>query len=326
MLKRSFIILLLLFSLIGRAQEFVSPGVSIKSSFGFVFDNDIWNKTDRYYTNGVSFTFTAPFLNKSPLNYILIPVSKQNASYSLYGLRVNHAMYTPTDLVSPGIKPDDRPFASVLSLSEFRVSNNSERFIQYQSEIQFGMIGNYALGEQAQSFIHLITPSEVPEGWTYQIKNDLILNYNFSISKGLVNLSNFEWIVNGGLQLGTLHTNYSLGIKLRAGKLNSYFGSLVPATVWSNEKFQFSFLVESDVKYVFYNGTLQGGVFFNRDSPFIITPEQLTPWVFHHRLGLTVNLKSHQLSIYQNILSPEFKGGLSHKWVGISYKFWFGKN
>ncbi len=325
-MRRIFFILFLLVSIFGSAQELAYDKAPEKSSFGFGFDNDIWNKTDYYYTNGVSFTFTAPFLKKSPLNYILIPFNKYNDTHSLYGLVLKQEMYTPVDLITPAIKPDDRPFASVLYLSEFRVSNNLKKFVQYRSELQLGVIGNYALGEQTQSFIHVITPSEVPEGWDYQIKNDLILNYNFSVSKGLVNLKNFEWIVNGGIQLGTLHTNYSLGIKLRAGKMNSYFGNLVPTTIWSDEKFQFSFLLESNVKYVFYNGTLQGGALFHKDSPFVLTPEQVNPWVFHSRLGLNLNYRSHQLSIHQNILSPEFKGGFSHKWVGISYKFWFGKN
>ncbi len=325
-MRKNLFIIFLLFSFVGRAQELAYQEITDKNSFGFDFDNDIWNKTDYYYTNGVSFTFTAPFLKKSPLNYILIPFNKYNDTHSLYGLELKQEMYTPIDLITPGIKPDDRPFASVLYISEFRLSNNLNKFVQYRSGLQLGVIGNYALGEQTQSFIHVITPSEVPEGWSYQIKNDLILNYNFSVSKGLVNLKNFEWILNGDLQLGTLHTNYSMGIKLRAGKMDSYFGNLVPATVWSDKKFQFSFLLESNVKYVFYNGTLQGGVLFHKDSPFVLSPEQVDPWVFHSRLGVNLNYRSHELSIHQNILSPEFKGGLSHMWVGVSYKFWFGKD
>lgn len=305
------------------AQELVYPKDPGNGSFGFVFENDIWNKTDRYYTNGVAFRLTSPFLKKSPVNNILIPFNKYNTSGSIYGLELKQEMYTPIDLVTPGIKQDDRPFASILYLSEFRIENSIEKFVQYRSELQVGIIGNYALGDKTQSFVHLITPSNVPEGWDYQIKNDLMLNYNFSVSKGLVNLKNFEWIVNGRVQLGTLHTNYSMGIKLRAGKMNSYFGSLVPATVWSDQKFQFSFLLESDVKYVIYNGTLQGGVLFHKDSPFVLTPEQVEPWVFHSRLGVTLNYQKHQLSLYQDILSPEFEGGLSHMWAGISYKFWF---
>ena len=193
-MKIRFFILFLLVSISGSAQELAFSKSPEKSSFGLGFDNDIWNKTDNYYTNGVSFTLTAPFLKKSPLNYILIPFNKYNDTHSLYGLELKQEMYTPIDLVTPGIKPDDRPFASLLYLSEFRVSNNMNRFVQYRSELQLGVIGNYALGEQTQSFIHVITPSEVPEGWDYQIKNDLILNYNFSVSKGLVKLKYFEWI------------------------------------------------------------------------------------------------------------------------------------
>ncbi len=325
MRKYLFIVLFLFSSLTGWPGEPVYLKVPGSSSFGFVFENDIWNKTDRYYTNGVAFQFTSPFLGNSPVNHILIPFNKAKTGNSLFGLELKQEMYTPVDLVSTGIKQDDRPFASVLYLSEFRTENDLETFVQYKSELQLGIIGNYALGEQAQSFVHLITPSNVPEGWDYQIKNDLILNYNFSLLKGLVHLNNFQWMVNGGLQLGTLHTNYSLGMKLRAGKMNSYFGNLIPATVWSDQKFQFSFLLESDVKYVFYNGTLQGGLLFHKDSPFVLSREQVEPWVFSARLGLTLNYQKHQLSLYQNILSPEFEGGLSHMWAGISYKYWFGK-
>jgi len=54
-LKRGSLLLILLFSLIGSAQEFVYPQVPDKNSFGFGFENDIWNKTDYCYTNGVSF-------------------------------------------------------------------------------------------------------------------------------------------------------------------------------------------------------------------------------------------------------------------------------
>ncbi len=198
-----------------------------------------------------------------------------------------------------------------------------DKALRITGSLQLGLIGSLAMGAEVQTFIHYITPSNPPEGWEYQIRNDILLNYNLQVQKGLSLSKHFEWIIESKAQLGSLYTNYQIGTNIRMGKMTGFFNDLIPATVTTDQKFQFDINFGTAVKFVFYDATLQGGVFINGKNIYAIPRDQIESLVLHHFLGVTLNYGRHQLTIQQNFLSSEIKTGMSHKWVGLNYRFWF---
>jgi len=305
------------------AQSEINGRKETASSVAISFANDFWEKTDRYFTNGISFYHTDQFYSKSPLNFLFLPFVKTDKGIQEYGIGIVHNMYTPSNVKDLTLQEKDRPFASYLVLEEYKIWINPETKLRVRSEFQLGLIGSYAFGEEMQSFVHKITPSRAPQGWNKQVENDLLVNYNLYFSKGQIVTKSFEWILNGGLQLGTLYSNYSLGMRFRGGKLNPYFKNLVPASFWQKGKWHFAFSYDIAAKYVFYDASLQGGMIFNKQTEYSLSKDQVIPWVLNQKVGLSIIYRGHEFVIEQNMLSPEFKSGHSHNWLGIQYRFWF---
>ena len=65
------------------------------------YDNDLFQKQDIYYTQGVSLEVVNPLFRKNPINRILISSSKSNANK--YGIRIETAAFTPTSILSDSI-------------------------------------------------------------------------------------------------------------------------------------------------------------------------------------------------------------------------------
>ena len=86
------------------------------------FDNDIFDNTDRYYTNGIRFDFISPFLKQSPLSWLMVPYWGQGVNY--YGVSIGQNMYTPYTTKVGGIHQGDRPYAAYLFIGSFKISND----------------------------------------------------------------------------------------------------------------------------------------------------------------------------------------------------------
>ena len=200
--------------------------LSHERSFRINFDNDVFDNTDRYYTNGVRFDFISPALRQSPLSWLMVPYWGQGINY--YGISILQNMYTPSTTKVGGIQYGDRPYASYLVFGSFKISNDPIKKFRQTSEIDLGVIGPMAFGDFLQKTVHsnLPTNSE-PLGWEYQIQNDLVLNYNLTYEKGLLSSRRVELNLNGTGSLGTLYTNMGGGFQFRAGLMNPYYRFLL---------------------------------------------------------------------------------------------------
>ncbi|MEA1898990.1 MAG: DUF2219 family protein, partial [Bacteroidota bacterium] len=101
------------------------------------------------------------------------------------------------------------------------------------------------------------------------------------------------------------------------------FESLVPASFLQKGEWHFALSYDIAAKYVFYDASLQGGMIFNKHTEYSLSKDQIMPWVLSQTIGLSLIYRGHELMIEQNMLSPEFKSGHSHNWLGIQYRFWF---
>src|SRR4051812_49418585 len=76
--------------------------------FRFSYENDFFQATDRYYTQGIQAELVSPSLQHIPVMRLLIHPHSGSATY---GVAVQHAGYTPTSISSDDILHGDRPFA-----------------------------------------------------------------------------------------------------------------------------------------------------------------------------------------------------------------------
>ncbi len=295
-----------------------------ESFFKINFDNDILDNTDQFYTNGIRFDLISPGLHLFPLSFLMVPYRKGGINY--YGVSVTQNMYTPSTTKIGGILYGDRPYAAYLVFSNFRITNDVVRRIRQTSELMIGVIGPSSQGGFVQKAFHNSVPTNnEPLGWEYQIKDDFLVNYNFTLEKGLLSGRNLELNVSGSGALGTLYDNLSGGMLFRTGRINPYFSSLGLSRKFRNSQnrmknVQAFFYAEAGGKLTGYDATLQGGV-FNRSSVYTISSSGISRFMFNGTVGLAVVYGGIKLEVEQLVISPEFHNGWWHKWVHIGITF-----
>jgi hypothetical protein len=294
--------------------------------FSIRLDNDIFNNTDRYYTNGLYFALISPFLATFPLNRLMVPYWGSGKNY--YGVSLVQNMYTPSTTKQGGIPEGDRPYAAYLYLSTFKITNDIEKRVRLSSELQVGIMGPGSLGEFVQKSFHNSVPTnDEPIGWENQIRNDLLLNYLTDIEKGLLSAPYLEINGWGTGMLGTVYTNLSGGFFIRAGLFNPYFTSLGFSKRSLNRSrglhnAQIYFFLDSGGKLVGYDATLEGGL-FNQESPYSILPDEISRVLLKGSAGLVFSWGGFQVKAEQFLQSPEFKNGLWHRWLSLGTCFSF---
>ena len=313
----------------GRAGENPFPTMielSRESGLTVNFDNDILNYTDRFYTNGIRIDFISPSLHANPVAGLLLPYPKNAVNY--YGLSLVQNMFTPSTTKTGGILYGDRPYAAYLYLSTFKITNDLPRKYRQYSELSLGIIGPGSYGEWVQRSFHNSVPTNhEPLGWEFQIKNDVAANYRIDLDKGIWSGRNAGIITTAGGSLGTLYTHFQGGIHVRAGWFNPWFISPLPMGAAARQglglrSFECTFFIKTAGRVVGYNATLQGGL-FNKSSVYTIPDRQISRFVLRSSAGINLSWRGLGMDVEQFLLSPEYSGGLWHKWVHIALKFSF---
>jgi lipid A 3-O-deacylase len=283
----------------------VSSGKSIRIHY----ENDFFSSSDMYYTQGINLELYHPGLKNSFLRRVLLHLPNSKRKFGIAG---EHLGFTPTSISSPTVILNDRPFAACLMAKMFSVSQDSSRKIQVSSTLSLGVIGPGAGGKQFQSAIHRWINDRQPMGWDHQIKNDLILNYNIGILKGLLNFRHFLLASKASVSAGTLHSNMRGGFILMAGIFENR---------WDHEsikqkKFQVYVYSEPVGSLIGYDATLQGGL-LNRSSVNTISHQEISRVVFQNSSGIVVVIRKLQLEYFQTLITKEFKTGQIHRWGGV---------
>jgi lipid A 3-O-deacylase len=215
-------------------------------TFSLRFENDLFNSTDRFYTNGIKLNWISPDLDwfedmdwikkEGPAqDYVkgiisVLPYKDNENSQRNFSFSLGQMMYTPTDTKTSSLVIDDRPYAGWLYGSLAFHSKNYR--VLNTIEIQGGFTGKWSLAKQAQDFVHTIRGIDKANGWENQIKTEpgimlvydykyrLVPHFKFSGSWGA------DAIINVGGTLGNISTNLNSGIEVRAGwKLPTNFGT-----------------------------------------------------------------------------------------------------
>ena len=280
------------------------------------YDNDLLAGTDQYYTQGIHLEWVSPALAGNPLNRLLM-VSGKDAPR--FGIALEHNGYTPTNIRSDQILYGDRPFAGVILLKGFEASQDVAQRYRLTSSLSLGMIGPVAGAEQIQRMIHRWTNGTDPQGWQYQIRNDLILNYEVGVEKNLLRSRYF--LLNGmaTARLGTFSSRLSAGATLMLGKLPSVMLTAFGGRDVSEKKQQWTvhLYAQPVVHLVGYDATLQGGLVFNRHSSYTLTGREIERLTFQGNAGIVFAMGSFYGEYSQSVVSREFTRGDAHGWGGL---------
>jgi len=287
--------------------------------FRFNYENDFFSASDKYYTQGVHFELVAPRLAYSPVNHLLI---RPRSGYTRYGIGVEHDIYTPANIEKREIQVADRPFASCLILKSFVTNINPLDKTRLSSTLSVGIVGPGAVANELQSWVHRVLPrNSVPQGWSNQVQNDVVINYQVNYEKQLLAWRNiFSLNANAMARLGTLSDKVAAGGTVMLGYFDSPFGGVSKKDILSLRGFRFYAYDHAVLNAIGYDATLQGGV-FNHTNPHTLGANEISRINVLNRFGIVLVYKSVHIEYFQTYLSREFKSGTHHHWGGVQIAF-----
>jgi lipid A 3-O-deacylase len=281
------------------------------------FENDLVTlpNSDRYFTNGINIELQAPFLEQLALNNLMIPYRKN--AHVTYTVGLYQDIFTPADTrVAPHLGKD-RPYASYLLLSYRKSISNVQTKFSLTSEIRLGYLGPHSPGKFLQSLTHETIPTnDPPIGWELQLNSNVIVNYMIKTERALMSRSGLELSYSGVLNVGTLYTDAGAGLSLYAGRFPPFYQ---PDRNDYKNAFRYSFYLHGGASVVGFNALIQGGVF--TENVAALPASHLQRLLLKGEFGLQFGYRSTSVVFAQHFLSPEYKGGLPHKWGRISFYF-----
>ncbi len=254
------------------------------SELQLFIENDMLSHTDRYYTNGIKFGIGVPgdtlaelFCNSAKL--ALAPFTN-DADRLHFGWFAGQNLYTPKKITIAGPQPGDRPWAAWAYIGGVGQRVNRENSKLDTVEIDVGMVGPPALGDQVQTTWHRLIGASRPQGWGNQIPAQPALVVSYVHKEKLrFDTQNLEVIPHAGVTVGNVFTLARAGGIARFGMNMTGFGpdSIEPggamlqntrhaADADSRGKFELYGFVGFDARLVARNIFLDGPLFSNSPS------------------------------------------------------------
>ncbi|NVK40036.1 MAG: lipid A deacylase LpxR family protein [Oceanospirillaceae bacterium] len=214
-------------------------------TYNFYLENDLFSETDRHYTNGIRFSAVSPDID----NYLYdprlprwvrrvndwfeplypVPESRTDEVHRNIVLTAGQLIFTPEDIDRTTLDPDDRPYAAWLYGGVGYHAKTREKLNSV--ELNFGVVGPAALGQEAQDFIHELRGFDKFQGWDHQLKNEPGLQLVYEHKRRIRELPpgtgwGADLIWHDGGSLGNVATYLNAGAELRAGwRLPDDFGT-----------------------------------------------------------------------------------------------------
>ena len=286
-----------------KAQEvdntLLPISIGVQPYFKATYENDLFRTEDFGNTQNIYLEYAHPALNTFFLKKLF---PKLNTATSITGLALEHNVYTPQNLASSVIQNDDYPYASALMLRYFTVRLDTVNHLRLSANIDAGVIGPLAGGKQMQITIHRTTGDVIPQGWDYQIANDVILNYDVNIDKQLLYLPSYLLLsAEAGVQVGSLKTNAKIGLNVMVG----FFDNPFENRVTNRKKKQAYFYNTVQFYGIAYNATLQGGL-LNNGSVYAIESNNIERFQLKNIFGIGLNFGSYTVSYYNIMYTKPF--------------------
>lgn len=201
----------------------------VGEAFGFSIENDArilgGPGSDQAYSNGFKFSYLynedhVPEWAHSTVSQIDYFKTKINKTQVNFGLSLAQQLYTPANVGSSQFIPDDRRYAAWTYLGFSAQIKTEERADLL--ELDLGMVGPSALGEQVQNNFHRLIKTSTSEGWAHQLSDEPTLQLSYQQKLRFYEMANksgkyFDAIPYYGAGLGNVHIGLHAGALVRAG-------------------------------------------------------------------------------------------------------------
>ena len=221
----------MLAALPAAAETPPARGADPAGTFAFLIENDTFSGNDRFYTNGFLFAWRAP--SYDPPAWLAALTDRPGPLFpaggtARWGLAFGQKKFTPEDTLARDPDPRDRPYAGWL-YGALTLHSYTDRAIG-TLELQLGVVGPAALGEEVQNTTHDLFNIDRALGWSAQIRNEpgvnLVLNRQWRMN-GAPDAEGrrFGLVPSVAASLGNVHTYAAAGLMLRYGtELDADFG------------------------------------------------------------------------------------------------------
>lgn len=329
-----------------QAQDSASIQERDVSGLRVQLDNDFFangGKRDRDYTGGLAVTESGRnaadgALSLNPLLERLDAIATPHADASLvrHARQVGMMAFTPADITAREALPDDRPYASLLFLSNGRMRVSEDNRNAWSSSVTVGVLG-LSLSGRLHNAVHELVGSELPQGYDNQISAGGEPTARYTVAR------HHLWIANapGTVDVKTtvqgsvgFLTETSASVSMRAGRFSSawwsftpeltdYIGAPTPVETQRSRP-ELYFFSGVRLKARAYNAFLQGQF---RDSAVTYTAAQLEPVIAEAWAGFVTQLLNQtQLSYTLNYQTAEVRHGAAARsslWGALQFSHTF---
>lgn len=255
----------------------------------FRVDNDLLGNggQDQGYTNGALLTLVSPDLEDFTRDPCLprlarwlndridgqpgrAPADQKNMVFG-----IGQALFTPKDRARADVVADDRPYAAIVMA---RFGYNLRRGHRlHTTQLQVGVVGPLAFGEEVQDAVHHAIGEDEFAGWDHQLRNELLVGLlHERMAKrpaGAPAAAGLQWDAIGhwGGTLGNASTHANAGGELRIGwRLPDDFGSTplrpagentAPGGAARSRRLSGHVFLTGDARWVLRDITLDGNTF-----------------------------------------------------------------
>lgn len=278
--------------------------------------------SDRYYTSGTRATLFNTGATVPPVIDEIaehIPTFDINETTSTF-YTIGQNLYTPSDIRQAEQDPDDRPWAGFLygSIGLATMTRN-ESIPAHVDELEFtlGVVGDAAMGEQTQKFVHKhLTNSPKPEGWDNQIEFEPVFSVSwqrripYALTYDIANDLTVRFEPNFSLCLGTLRTYAGTGGTLILTSSRNIdtpprVRPSMPGTgvfFTEQDSLNWQIFTSLDVRAVARDIFLDGNTF--KDSYSV----DKKPLIADASAGISITYNDYQVAYTINARSKEFDG------------------
>ena len=210
-------------------------------AFNLVAENDMVVRTDRHYTHGTKLTLlggeVAVARESAGFNFPVwlaerTPDLGAQSHAARLGVALGQSIYTPTDISTPAIQLNDRPYAGVLYASlllQKRGATAGGTPVLDNWRLDLGVIGPESQAEEAQNTVHRVRNLGVAMGWANELKTEPALALRFQRTWRAAQGESGDWgwdfLPAAGVSIGNLGTYAVLATQVRAGwRLPGDFG------------------------------------------------------------------------------------------------------
>lgn len=290
---------------------------STKSTISFTLDNDGIFGVDQDYTNGIFLSYATEQLRRdAEWGWLSLNESSNQTNVDKIELVLGHKMWTPSDIEADYPLVNDRPYAGYLHTEINYLTLTADRAVRYNFTI--GATGESSLSDKAQDIVHGITGSTDPQGWEYQIDDEIAFSVGYRAFNKLMRseASTQQWEITNvtDINAGNFRSDISQGVMFRWG--TNLANSIGAANISVESPFHASMIAKSTSSWFLFTG-FEGRYRFNDitiegDRSGIPEPSEpydvtLQNWQASAVAGATWYNQNYGASLTFTVKTPDYK-------------------